>query len=109
MRKPIGQTASNPKIADRMKSITALEENFKERKKFLSTQYKKLLEEYGKNHDVAWADMRKFIVEEKLVGDWYNTEKWHLHFDQEMDMLYACDGADHNPLDELFSMIKGPT
>lgn len=90
-RKLLCNVEQNPGVKERLERINAMKEHFSDRMKFIEAQAKKIDEEYEAEHTVLWGGLRSYLQTEKIGADWYDPSKWHLHWDNEVGILFACD------------------
>lgn len=92
IRKPVAIVAHDPELVRLRDQYEEMATHYGQRREFLKKQLDDLFEEAKTKMAPLTDKATAHLVKNKMMPSEYNAKKHHIHFDDEGDVIYLCDG-----------------
>lgn len=95
MRKALFITPQEPTLDEKFLMMDKAHDIAKERVDFLQRQADKIGEDFKKEKEKLWDEVKAFCRVRGVLPEDFSDTKYHFHFDSQARVLHLCDGEDH--------------
>jgi hypothetical protein len=110
MQRAIAIVSQDEKLTELTNQIKKAEEHYKQRKEFFKKQMEDAAFELASAIEPLVNGVEAHLLSNNKLPKDYSKEKYHLHYDQDADVVTLCDGEGHkDPRELIMEMIRNQT